>query len=394
MKKQLRALLAQIIKKHYGLPDLSRFRKPENITLVDVRTLDGLAKHEVAWNELFLKADRPSPLLSYAWTRAFFQHVVAAPEKWICLFVYENGRLAGVLPLVAGYSYRALNISLQLYKLPYHFAHTSGTDALTLPGQENLWQVFWNYLNSIPNIFPFLSLKHIPEHYASARFAAGRHPGICIIRKPADFEACISTNQTGRDFLQQLSPKFRQNLARAAREFEKLPNGRFLFCDSDRSADENTDRFLDVEDKGWKGRNRSSMKHYPSSAAAFRTAAEGLAAQGLMGFSFLESDGQTIAAHYAMRNADTLYILKMGYDEEFESCSPGNLLMLKVIQAACDSGAFREINFVSNPPLLEKWNVERKALHHFIFMPKIPLLSNLVRKIIESGKIHSFDIER
>jgi hypothetical protein len=394
MKQHIKKLLSLVVSKQYDLPASWEYHPPAGIRLVDVRNLEELAEHADAWNELSGKADRLSPLLSYPWMSAFFKNLVNPPEKWLCLFAYENDRLIGILPLVASYSYRILTHSLQLFKLPHHFAHTSGTDGLTLPGREDIIGVFLDYLNHIPAVFPCLSLKHVPEHYASIKYFSGRKCKMCVIQKPAGFEAFVPVTGNGEEYFSGLSAKFRQNLNRASRELAKVPDIRFIFCENTRSAQENTARFLDVENRNWKGQKSSSIKNYPSSAVTFEAAADGLSRQGLMAFSFLESGGKTIAAHYAMRNNRTLYILKMGYDAEYTSCSPGNLLMLKVIQAACDSGNFDEVNLISNPPELSKWNVQRRTLYHLIIFPKIPVLSRLLSLIIQSGKVHNFDIER
>jgi hypothetical protein len=65
--------------------------------------------------------------------------------------------------------------------------------------------------------------------------------------------------------------------------------------------------------------------------------------------------------------------------------------MIKVIEAACDSGEFDEINYFSDPPILAKWNVQHRPIWHLIVFPKIPLLSPLLRLVIGSGKVHNFD---
>lgn len=394
MKTQIKKILARVVSKQYDLPDHWEYQPPEGIRLVDVRTLEELAEHADVWNELSIKADRLSPLLSYPWMHAFFKNLTNPPETWLCLFAYESNRLIGILPLVASYSYRVLTRSLQLFKLPYHFAHTSGTDCLTLPGREDILAVFLDYLNHIPTTFPCLSLKHVPEHYASVKYFSRGNPLMCAVQNPAGFETIVPLAESGEKYVEGLSAKFRKNLKRASRKLAGIPDVRFLFCENNRPAKENNARFLEVENRNWKGERKTSIKDYASSAITFEEAAEGLSRQGLMAFSFLESGNKPIAAQYAMINNRTLYILKMGYDAEYTACSPGNLLMFKVIQAACDSGRFDEIDLISDVPELSKWNVQKRALYHLIILPKIPVLSRLLMLIIQSGKVHNFDIKR
>lgn len=383
-----------LVSKQYSLPERRETQLPGNIRLVDVRTLDELASHEEAWNALFIKADRLSPLLSYPWMRAFFENLVRPPEKWLCLLAYENDMLIGILPLVSSYAFRILGFSLHLFKLPYHYAHTSGTDGLTLPGREEVFGVFMEYLKSFPRTLPCLSLKHVPEHYASVKYTARNPRTLCVVKKPAGFECFIDLPESAEKYTAGLHSKFRQNLRRSARELEKIPDVRFLFCDQTRTAQENTARFLEVETRCWKGRDKTAVQNFPGCAEIFTAAAEGLAQQEMMCLSFLESGEKTIAAHYAMRGGRTMYILKMAYDEEYTPAAPGNLLMHNVIEAAANSGAFDEINLISNPKGIDKWNVQRRPIWHLVIFPKIPILSALLRLAIESGKVHNFDIER
>ncbi len=384
----------KLISKQYGLPDRWKFQPPAGIRLVDVRTIEELDQHAAEWNELYSKAGQLTPMLSFPWMRAFFRHQVTAPEKWLCLFAYENGQLIGIMPLMSSYAFCVLGFSLRLFKMPYHYAHTGGTDCLTRPGREAVFGVFMDYLNRIPRSIPCLSIKHVPKYYASIRYLHTDKHHFCFVQKTAGTEAFLPLPGNAETYSAGLASKFRQNLRRAAHELEKLPDVQFRCCENSRSAKENNDLFLEVETRNWKSERGTTIRDFPGSAETFEDGAKGLTAQNLMTFSFLESGGRTIAAHYAMRNGRTLYILKMAYDEEFINCSPGNLLMLDVIQKACDSGQFDEINFFSDPPILAKWNVQHRPIWHLVVFPKIPLISALLRLVIASGKVHTFELNR
>jgi len=394
MKRHIKKILSSVISKQYGLPGKWKYQPPPGVRLVDVRTIEELAEHAEDWNELFRQTDKLSPMLSYQWMNAFFQNLVEPPERWLCLFAYENDRIIGIFPLVASYSYRFMKYSLLLFKLPFHLAHTSGTDCITLPGRDDIIDVFLDYLNHIPSVFPCFSFKHVPEHYPSIKYFSRESHKMCVVRKPADFEDFIPVQESAEKYVAGLSGKFRRNLNKASRDLEKLQDVKFRFCENTRSVQENTERFLETEDRCWKGEQQTSIKNYQSSARMFEMAAEMLSVEGMMIFNFLETGDKTIAAQYAMRANRTMYILKMAYDEEYASYSPGNVLMLRVIEEACRSSEFDEVNLISCPPILDKWNVQKRPLYHKIVLPEIPVLSRLLTRIIQSGKVHNFDIPR
>lgn len=394
MNKHIKNILSLVVSKQYGLPGSWQYQPPAGIRLIDVRSIEELAEHADAWNKLFQQTDKVSPMLSYPWLSAFFQNIVTPPERWLCLFAYEHDQLVGIFPLVASYSYRFMSVSLQLFKLPYHFAHTSGTDCLTLPGREDILGVFLDYLNHIPSVFPCFSFKHIPAHYASVKYFSQKDHKMCVVQKPAGFEYFIRVPKSPDEYFAGLSANFRKNLNKASRRLEQLKNFSFNFCESTRTIRKNTIRFLETENHGWKGLRETSIKNYPSSARMFEMAAERLTSQNMMAFSFIETGDKTIAAQYAMRASRILYTLKMGYDEDYSEYSPGNMLLLKVIEAACQSGCFDELNLISGATKLEKWNVRKRPLYHLIVFPAIPVLSSLLAWIIRSGKVHSFNIPR
>lgn len=383
--------------KWYDLPEPWHWNPPAGIRLIDVRTIEELDHHAEAWSDLYSQTEVLTPMLSFPWIRAFLKHQVKPPEQWLCLLAYENDRLTGTMPLKSSYSFglKVKGFSLQFFKLPFHYAHTSSTDCLTLPGHEDLFGLFMDYLNSIPCKIPCLSIKHVPEHSTSVRFLNSRKHKLEFVQKTAGTEAYLPLPNNPDDFVFSLSRKFRQNLRRAERELQKLPEVRYRLFDTDHaSARENGDRFLDLEPRNWKGVRGTSVRDYPGSAKTFIDAAEGLCVQNRMAFCFLESAGRPVAAHYSMIGGRTLYILKMAYDEEFKPCSPGNLLMYRVILQAITSGRFSEINFFSDPPILTRWNVHHRPIWHLIVFPKIPVLSTLFRLLIDSGKVHTFELNR
>ena len=394
MNKHIKNIMSLVVSKQNNLPRSWQYQPPPGTRLIDVRSLDDLAEHADAWNKLFQQTDRISPMLSYPWINAFFQNMVTPPEQWLCLFAYENDRLVGIFPLVASYSYRFISFSLQLFKLPYHFAHTSGTDCLALPGREDILGVFLDYLNRIPSVFPCFSFKHIPAHYASVKYFSQKDHKMCVVQQPAGFEDFIPVPGSPDAYFSGLSANFRKNLNKASRKLEQLKDVSFHFCENTRSIWENTDRFLETESRSWKGARETSIKNYPDSARMFEMAAEGLAGQDMMAFSFIETGDKTIAAQYAIRAKRILYTLKMGYDEDYAVYSPGNMLLFKVIEAACQSGHFDELNLISGTAELEKWNVQKRPLYHLIVFPAIPVLSSLLAQIIRAGKVHNFNIPR
>lgn len=387
MKKKIMSLLVRNATAKNVLPDVWHFKPPAGIRLADVRNLENLAEHADAWHELFLQSVSLSPLLSYSWISAFFKNKTAATERWICLLAYESKQLIGVLPLIASYSYRLPKASPLLFKLPYDILHTRSVDALTLPGREDVLGVFFDYLSHIPSGYPFFSFKYLPAHSPTMIYFAREKNKMCVIEKPAGYESVMPLPDSAEKYRASLSSKFRQYLNRNTRKLDEFENANFVIRENGSSPQDNTARFLEVEHKNWKGQRLSSLKAVSSDSALFADAAENFNRYNMMYFNFLETNGKVIAGQYAIRANRSLYVLKIGYDEDYVACSPGNLLFNKVIEQACESGNFDELNFMSDNPWHSKWNVEKRPLYHLTVFPDKAVISSLCRMFIESGVV-------
>lgn len=127
-----------------------------------------------------------------------------------------------------------------------------------------------------------------------------------------------------------------------------------------------------VEASGWKGQNRSALLCDPLRGAFFRRFALSASKKGLLRIAFMRIDGRAVAMQLNAESANRLWLLKIGHDEGFARCSPGQQLMLHVVRDAAMRG-LQAIEFLGQPePWTQFWTpVVRKcvALHAYPFTP-------------------------
>ncbi|MFA7232344.1 MAG: GNAT family N-acetyltransferase, partial [Victivallaceae bacterium] len=347
---------------------------------IDARTQEELAEHANAWNELLKETENAPPLVSYPWISAFFQHKVIPGERWLCIFIYENDKLSGVFPLIAGYSGRFLFCSILLLKLPYNVLHTRGIDFLVRQGREEIIDVLISYFRHKPGVYPLFSYKYIPENSVSLNYFERRENRFCTIKRPVGAVNVINMDDGFEKYYSGLSNSFRRNLRRCERKIETIPNSRFLIDDISRLPEDNLERFIEVEHRNWKGRNCSSLKNEASDVMLFRDAASKLTEAGLVRWDFLESENKTIAGQFSIRTKDKIHILKIGYDEDFAAFSPGNVLLSKTIEhCGC------HVDFMSDSAWNDNWNPQPCPIFHLIALPRIPALSGICKILIKNG---------
>ncbi len=109
-----------------------------------------------------------------------------------------------------------------------------------------------------------------------------------------------------------------------------------------------------VEASSWKGRTGTALELDPIRGAFYRQYAAAAAAQGTLRLCFLRIDGRAIAMQLAVEFADAFWLLKIGYDEAFAACSPGNLLIRETISAT----AQRHVGSIAFLGAVEPWKEE------------------------------------
>lgn len=108
---------------------------------------------------------------------------------------------------------------------------------------------------------------------------------------------------------------------------------------------ETIDRFLEVENRGWKGRAGTAAIQDGKAAALHADFARSMAREGNLLIYELLLDSRTIAMCINIKYGERLFHWKTTYDEEYSRFSPGNLLFNRLLIDSSVEG-IREIDFL------------------------------------------------
>jgi CelD/BcsL family acetyltransferase involved in cellulose biosynthesis len=187
---------------------------------------------------------------------------------------------------------------------------------------------------------------------------------------------------------QMLSAGRRSDLRRMMRRAEKHGKVRF---DILAPAPEETPFLLDatvrLEAAGWKGRNRSALKHHVAARRFFERYAVLAARSGILRMAFMYIDDRPVAAQIAVQCSDVIWLLKIGYDETYADCSPGNLLMLEMVRHASRTGLKRCEFLGVAESWTRMWTKDEYATESIALFPNLPsyfhrLAALMVRKAV------------
>ncbi|MGE0030812.1 MAG: GNAT family N-acetyltransferase [Steroidobacteraceae bacterium] len=176
----------------------------------------------------------------------------------------------------------------------------------------------------------------------------------------------IPTCAREEDHRTRLSPNFRSNLNKARNKLAREPAVEFQTALRPAEQGAALAAFMELEASGWKGREGTAIAQDPRLRAFYRGLVEELAPQGRVAIHSLRVAGRLIAGQFCLQDDDTLYVLKLAYDEDWSRVAPGNMLLEHLVLGGAGAG-IRRINLVGNPAWFRDWRPVGSEVHcHWI----------------------------
>lgn len=154
------------------------------------------------------------------------------------------------------------------------------------------------------------------------------------ILRPADCEAQLHDKALARRI---------RDLDRRQRRLSQLGHLEWRCHRADGIPAESIEAFLELENMGWKGDERSSLRSRPEDEAFFREMVAGFASQRRVVFAELTLNGVPIASICNLVSGKVGFCFKIGWNPEFRSTSPAMINELEFMRNAATS--FGDIEF-------------------------------------------------
>lgn len=329
--------------------------KDEEVSITLVQGMEGLESLKCVWNAIVSGMTRRHFYHLWEWHHSYLKWLEPTPGS-IMYFLFKKGATP-----VAIFPLQSSNISLRGLKLkalafPSH-AHMPicdilcHRDALQLP----LFQLLIEYLRNQGESWDVIHMPHLLEDACAITVIQGRPTAAFQLRREGGYD-CIDVSETYEAL--ELSGKFKYNLKRARQQLDRLPGVRFSFAQDGPDLEEGLKAFMDVEASGWKGSEGSgtAIKLEPSLASFYRELKEAFSVSDKAAINTLHADGKCIAAQFCLLTDDTVYMLKIGYDEAYKRYAPGKLLVDMFIRHYMENRMVKTVNFVAH----REWHADWK----------------------------------
>jgi CelD/BcsL family acetyltransferase involved in cellulose biosynthesis len=170
---------------------------------------------------------------------------------------------------------------------------------------------------------------------------------------------------------ESLSGKTRKQLRRQLERLAEIGVVEYSTVESADDPEAWLDEFLDLEAKGWKGKEKTAVASSPEHLRFFMEAGKRALERHAMFGSALRLDGRMIAGRIVVRSAEGSYLFKIAYDEQLAAFSPGTLLELQTMEHGLPDGVewTDSCTSASNQVFRRLW-LHNRIIEHIVVSPR------------------------
>jgi CelD/BcsL family acetyltransferase involved in cellulose biosynthesis len=335
------------------------------ITTDVVTDAASFARLEPEWNDALRRAHVTYPFLLHEWLRTWWDCFGAGSQLHVVVARDSQG-IAGIAPMMVEQAH--------MYGLPLctldliHNDHTPRADWIIVRSPEDTCAALWNALRCSPVRWDLLQLSRLPDD-SPARVtvsALAEREGCLTGTWRGDVSPYLTLPETWDSYWASRTSKFRSNLRNRLSRLSQFGEARLEVIDDGADVRACEDA-LRLEASGWKTETQTSIASTPAVRQFYLALAERAAASGWLRLLFLSVNGQRIATSYSARFADTLFLIKTGYDPAFAACAPFKLLTYFAIQHACAEG-LRQVDFLGDAEAWKREWTDTSRPHDWLYV--------------------------
>jgi len=348
----------------------------------DLRELSGL---RLLWNSLLPQTPNATFFQSLDWLEVYWKHF-GGRDRLRVLVVSSDARPVGILPLVVR------NESTRLGRMR----------VLTYPLHD--WGTFYGPIGPNPTATLTAGLRHVRQtrrdwDLLDLRWvdldgcdrgrteAALRRTGFEPRKQAWDQAATIELPDTWDEYWQSRTTKWRRNVRRLIRRMAERGKICFLRYRPCGATEGDVDPRWDLYDTcvelaqlSWQGSsiNGTTLSH-PQVRDYLRDTHAAAARSGSVDLNVLRLGGRPIAFVYCYRYDGRVYGLRRGFDPEFSTFGPGEVLMRMMLQDGIARGdTFYDLG-VGSLDAKRRWQTSLATSYRFTHFPACGARAQLMR---------------
>ena len=349
----------------------------QGLQIEAITDLSGFNAIAEEWDGLVDRSGIERLFASHAWLLTWWE-AFGGNQQLHVLVLRNAGQLVGAVPMMRSKE-RFYGLKVDSLQSIYN-PHTPRVDFIIAPGwADKVYRSVWNYLRHRTEceLIVFRQVPDGSQTIPSMEAMAHADGWLCgqWIAPPSPY---IPLNCTHDELLKRLKGGYRYNLRKRYERLGKIgPIDVEVITGRERVREAMQDG-LRIEAAAWKGDSGTAIASDPAVTDFYIRLAEKKADADQLRLTFLRVGGKRISFSYILCSDNKLYGVKIGYDPEFHTYSPGNMLLNLILQDACPKG-LSEYDFLGvNDEWKMDWTDTTRG-HRWLF---------LFRNAIRSRALH------
>jgi len=287
-------------------------------------------------------------------------------EEWMLLpafeFIIENKvaialvwsndetKLIGVFPLEAKSKYH--HCPIKYYSLWRHKHCFLGTPLVRLNHEQQCLSAFFTWLTEQEFgrfLFQFENIASDDRFMVHLKRVVLEHGLKCEVVEH-HFRPVLNSDLEGAAYLAaSTSTKHLKDLRKKRQKLELLGSIEFQSFSPSENLSDWIDQFLQLELRGWKGKNNTAMACHENERLFFHAIVQNAFNQNRLLFLKMNLNDQPIAMRCGFRCNEVAYSFKIAYEETLEKYSPGVLLELEHLNRIQDQDDIQWVDSCAAP---------------------------------------------
>ena len=298
-------------------------RSSSTTDAVEVVDRSGFLALEREWNDL-VSTTQDEPFYRHEFLRVWMNHFNPRTRLEVLTTRDRTGKLAAAFPLMRTRGF--------ICGLPARLgtstgnAHSCRFDMVAEDGRA-AGETFFAHL-AADKSWDVLRIADVPDGgNAWHLYRAAEQAGFPVGTWESQNSPYLPLPSTYEELQSGLSTGFKANLRRKRRRLEAMGTVRVEHVTGGPDLQARLDEGFAIERSGWKGKKGTAISQDAKTYGFYSELAHTAAARGYLSLSFLMLNGKSIAFHYGLTYGGVCYVPKLGYDEAYQECSPGLLLI-------------------------------------------------------------------
>ncbi|WP_372522416.1 GNAT family N-acetyltransferase [Sulfuricaulis sp.] len=335
---------------------------------------NGMTAASEDWRLLLQDLRRKRYLHYYGWWKSYLGALDQEPDAVSIFVARRDGKPVAILPLKHG-TRKWYGLRVRQWDLPEH-PHLPLNDILLGRGvtaAEVIAALTRTLREHAPRGWDVLSFTGVLEESPLVELVTGTRGRVATsLLKTCDYLVCRGTYE---DITEKFSHNFRSNLNKARNKLARVNGVEFRSVTDQPELSRAFSEFVDIEASGWKGEKGTgtAIKLHPELMRFYQSVIDEFSTSGAVTINSLKAGGKLIASQFCVKDEDTLYVLKLAYDEDWSRVAPGNMLFERVIQEGIRSKGFQYVNLVGDPPWFKDWRPESQNVYNIWLYNRTPM---------------------